>query len=277
MNTNSNRFRLQELIESELGCSDPENIGSYKTKFERFSITPENKEKFVNALTEDAADIFYKATWTYAEAVSAIARGHQSWAIIKLYYALFYFLRCLIAARGLGVVKCKGIYTLRVEVGASPVKRDGGKHRGEDVRGDHKTTIAIYEKDFGQSDIFLSNKVSEQNIFDWMMKAIERINYRDATFSEPNFDFFESSVKDDGGVLRWIIAYLNDQPPTFMFLESHCSLAAPTFLLSLVRAELRSRLGLHEPLREEQFESLLKLLEGTGLEHNFTFRSLLKN
>ena len=277
MNTNSNRFKLQQLIESEIGCNDPEKLGSYKAKFELFTITTENKERVTNAITEDAADIFYKAVWTYAEAVSAISRGHQSWAIVKLYYSIFYFLRCLIAARGVGVVKCNGIYTIRTDIGSNPTKRDGGKHRGENVRGDHKTTIAIFESDFGRGDVLLSNKVSEQYIFDWMMSARERINYRDATFSEPNFNFFESTTKDEGGVLRWIITYLNDQPPTFMFLEPHCSLAAPTYLLNLVRTELKSRLGLHAPLRDEQYESLLKLLEGTGLESNFTFRSLLKD
>jgi len=276
-NINSSRFKLQELVESEIGCIDPDKLSSYKSQFERFAITSQNKVKIVNALTEDAGDIFYKAVWTYAEAVSAISRGHQSWAIVKLYYSMFYFLRCLIAARGLGVVKCKGIYTLRADIGSSPIKRDGGKHRGEDVRGDHKTTIAIFEKDFGQGDVLLSNKVSNEFIFDWMMSARERVNYRDATFAEPNFDFFESTIKDDGGVLKWITTYLNDSPPSFMFLESHCSLAVPTYLLSLVRSELKSRLGLHAPLRDEQYESLLEMLKGTGLESNFAFRALLKD
>ncbi len=277
MNTNSNRFKLQELIEGKVGCIDPSKLSNHKQSFEKFVVTTDNKEALLNALTEDAGDIFYKGALTYIEAVSAISRGYQSWAIIKLYYAVFYFLRCLFAAHGYGVVKCNGIYTLKIDLGASPVKRDGGKHRGEQVRGDHKTTIYIFEKEFGQSSILLSNKVSDKFVFDWMMSAREGVNYRYAAFSEPEFDFFVSSIKEEGGMLHWISTYLSDPAGSYLFLEQHCCLAVPLFLLKEVRSEFKSRLGLNSPLRDEQYGSLIDLLAGTGLEGSSMFLSLLKD
>jgi len=276
MNINSKRYQLQELIEGWIGCTDPTKLSNYKTQFESHVLTMEMRDTMDNALVEDGASIFYKGAHTFADALTAAAKGYQSWAIIKLYYSVFYLLRALLAARGYGVIKCKGIYTLKNESGASPIKRDGQTYKGEKTRGDHKTTIYIFEKEMGSGELLLSNSVGGASVFDWMMDAREAINYRHATFSEPDFDFFEPSIKDEGGALKWITAYLNDETGTYLFLEQHCCISVPLYLIQQVRKEFENRHGVDDLLSEEQYDGLVRLLTGTGLETSNRFLSLFK-
>ncbi|MBX8552306.1 hypothetical protein K5D68_22130 [Pseudomonas cichorii] len=276
MNINSKRFQLQELMEGWIGCSDPDKLSNYKEQFESHVLTAEMRYAMNNALVEDGASLFYKGAHTFADALTAASKGYQSWAIIKLYYSVFYLLRALFAARGYGVVKCKGIYTLKSETGASPIKRDGQTHKGEKTRGDHKTTIYIFEKEMGVGELLLSNSVGGESVFDWMMDAREAVNYRHATFSEPDFDFFEPSIKDKGGALKWINAYLNNETGTYLFLEQHCCISVPLYLLKKVRDEFESRYGVESLLSDEQFDGLVRLLAGTGLETSNRFLSLFK-
>jgi len=276
MNINSKRFQLQELMESWIGCNDPVSLSSYKQQFEGCELTFDMLDAMNNALIEDGASTFYKGVHTFADALAAASKGYQSWAIIKLYYSAFYLVRALFAARGYGVVKCKGIYTLKNEVGASPIKRDGQIYKGEKTRGDHKTTFYIFEKEMGVGELLLSNSVGGESVFDWMMDAREAVNYRHASFSEPDFDFFEPSIKDDGGALKWISAYLADDTGTYLFLEQHCCISVPLYLITKVRDEFESRYGVDSLLSDEQVDGLVRLLSGTGLETSNRFLSLFK-
>ncbi|MFT0182920.1 hypothetical protein ACMSIO_21105 [Pseudomonas benzopyrenica] len=274
MNTNSKRYELQQLMEGWIGCTDPANLSNYRSQFEQHTLTLEMRNEMNNALISDGASIFYKGAHTFADAIAAASKGYQSWAIIKLYYSSFYLLRALFAARGYGIVKCKGIYTLKSEIGATPVKRDGQTHKGEKTRGDHKTTIYIFEKEMGNGELLLSNSIAGSSVFDWMMEAREAVNYRHATFSEPDFDFFEPSLIEENGALRWVNAYLEDQTGAYLFLEQHCCISVPLYLIKKVKSEFETRLNVNTLLSEEQCSSLIKILTGTGLETSNRFLSL---
>lgn len=278
MNTSSKRYRLQVLIEAAIGCPDPVQLGSYKLKFEKFSLPPEEVHIFQEALIEDATDTFYKGALTLVEALTSIENGYQSWAIVKLYYSTFYFIRSFFGTRNLGIVKCgSGIYTLKVDAGATAIKRTGVKHNGQDVRGDHKTTTFIFEKEFGNDELVLSNKIDDGTVFEWMMSAREDINYRHPTFSEPEMDFFHSSITEEGGLARWLKIYIDDEDGLHLFQEDHCCLATPLHLLKKLRRDFKSRLGIGNPLTEEQQQSLMKLITRAGLEKSSALLALLQN
>ncbi|MBI6818074.1 hypothetical protein, partial [Pseudomonas syringae] len=150
MTINSERFKLQQLVELSIGCTNHKELSKYKTNLESFTISQNNLLAFENALKEDSGNTLYKGVFSLLEALASISDGHQSWAIVKLYYASFYFLRALFGARGFGMIKCKGeIYTLKIESGQKPSRQTGKNFNGQDTRGDHKTTIYIFEKVIG--------------------------------------------------------------------------------------------------------------------------------
>jgi hypothetical protein len=143
--------------------------------------------------------------------------GQESWAVIKLYYSLFYFLRSKLADSDCAIIRCNGIYTLDLKLGASPKKRN--------YPGDHKATIAIFTERFADQDILLSQKIEEKNAYDWMCDKREWINYRrrkffDAT-GEPGF------CSDYATYPEQIVSYLSDQIPIICFDPDYATLALP--------------------------------------------------
>lgn len=263
-------------MESWIGCTNPEKLSDYKSVFEKHILTANMQQAMENALIDDGINVFYKGAHTFVDALTAASKGYQSWAIIKLYYSAFYLLRALFAARGYGVVKCNGIYTLQNNAGSSPIKRTGQKYKGETTKGDHKTTVYIFEKEMSNGELLLSNTVAGETVFDWMMDAREAVNYRHATFSEPDFDFFEPSIKVEGGLHNWINVYLSDATGSYLFLEQHCCIAVPLHLIQKVTSEFESRYGIESLLSEDQLQSLIRLLSGTGLESSNRFLSLFR-
>ncbi|WP_455825023.1 hypothetical protein [Pseudomonas graminis] len=263
------------LLESAIGCNDPTKLASYKQKFELFMLDAEDIQKYREALTDDAIDTYYKGVLTLTEALSAISKGYQSWAIIKLYYATFYLIRVFLATRGYALVRCnKWLYTLRIEANESVVGYSGAKLNGQDVRGDHKTSIYLFQKMFGD-EIILTNLMNGETVFDWMMSAREDVNYKHNTFSEPGIDFFDALINSEEGLIEWIKNYINDHEGIYIFQERHCCIATPIHLLVRVRHEMNSRLGVECPLTEQQYESLSKLMHKTGLDTSSALQTLL--
>jgi hypothetical protein len=179
----------------------------------------------------DASGTFFKALLSIVEAMEGLTRGGYSWAVVKLYYAVFYLLRCKMTAMGHVFFKCAGtIYSVELKKNAVPIERSKGKFAGSDIRGDHKTILATYIAHLSAGDILLTNKVGAVSVFEWMVSVREDVHYRRPTFSEPLSGFFFSDLSTDDGLVLWIDKYLNDANVIHCFLEEHCCLATPLVL-----------------------------------------------
>ncbi|WP_157645530.1 hypothetical protein [Burkholderia ubonensis] len=275
--TSSDRFQVQQLIELELGCSNPEDLKSYKGTFEALTVSDALHAKLVQASSADATGLYFKAILSISEAILAVSKGYHSWSLVKLYYAAFYLTRCIFAARSIAMVKCAGIYTLKVDVGASPEKRDKGKFRGQDIKGDHKTVLATYIKDVGATDRILSNTINGETVFEWMMRRREEVHYRAPTFFEPEFRGFEISIHEDGKLAYWVNEYLSDSELLYCFQENHCCLATALTFAKQTASELRSSFSGHDLLTEKQAGVIEAMLAGTGVFEVARFRSLVAN
>lgn len=266
MNTSSNRYRFQEVLEHYLGCHDPTLIGSYKIKFENVRVTKELEHDLECAIEQDACSIFYKASLSIADAVASIYRGYYSWAVVKLYYATFYLVRLAFAVRGYGVFRCSSIYTLKASQGAIPQKRQNGK-------GDHKILINAFIDDYSRSEPILSNKIDDKNTFEWLMGKREAIHYKDATFNEPQNAHFDSSLsgRDLG---KWISEYLKRENTVYCFLEGHACLAIPLVFCRDIVDEAENR-DVDIFLRPEQQNVIQTLLNEAGLRKEPTINELL--
>lgn len=224
MLSNFERSRFQVFIEQSVGCTDIEKLKQYKTQFLAFSVTHPNENELYEACKKDGRDLYFKGALSLAQGISDINYGLHSWAIAKLYYAVFYFLKSSLALRGFGLIRCGGpIHSLKVEIGQVPqkVKLPAKQH------GDHKTAMAAWRNLMGEkNDILLSQTIDDLEPYIWLMKARETVQYRRKTFLEPTQEsFFSNLVSSD--ISKALDIYDKDQDPIYPFEKDNACLALP--------------------------------------------------
>lgn len=270
---NFNRYRVQSAIEQELGCIDLIKWNSYVQKFREYELTEQVSERLLIELKKDSADIYFKAIFSLADSINGISHGRHSWSVIKIYYATFFFLRCYFATEKHAFLKNKGIYTLKIEKGEVPRRRDSGCYLSEKVSGDHKTTIFSFINSFKDEDILLSNTIEGKSIYEWLMDIRNQVNYRERAFTEPDGQYFYHDLFDNNKLKAQVEKYLKDEDYVYCFDKDHCSLAAPLKLALIVKEKLYDFIDF-EPLASEQRRELDRLLNSLGLDNSQIFRSL---
>lgn len=265
MNMSSNRHRFQEVLENHLGCPDPSQLKSYKPAFEAVVVDDDLSGKLTRALALDAGSTYYKAALSLVEAMTSIHRGYHSWAVVKLYYASFYLVRFAFAVRSVGIFRCATLYTLSTIQGSKAVRRSG--------KGDHKTILDAFIKDYENTEKLLSNKINNEYTFRWIMDRRETVHYRDATFNEPSLLHFDKSLSS-GDLAKWISIYLNDRSYVYCFLESHACLAIPLIFCHELLEEAAAA-GLTNLLTADQKNVIFALLEDAGASQVEQVKALL--
>lgn len=182
-----------------------------------------------NALLEDARGAIYSGIVCVADALSGLSKGYFSWAIVKLYYACFYFAKAAIARRRHCVVY----------VGRSPLKvmANAGEQLHPQSGNSHSVVTSIY-KLVVSSGILNLQPVDGVHAFDWMTNVREEVNYRQLRFTDP--DVPECCARIDTVGARGLVgAYLSD-PNLYAFDSDHAILALP---LAAMADELSSNIG----------------------------------
>ena len=124
MSTNSNRFRVQSQIETYLGCSDLSKWKSYLAQFRTYVVQPSQEIELRECLHRDALDLYFKGVFSFIDGTFGVVNNYHSWSMIKLYYAVFYFLKCEMAiSKNIAFIKNNGIYSLEIKEGSSVVRR----------------------------------------------------------------------------------------------------------------------------------------------------------
>lgn len=220
MNTNSDRHAIQLFVESRIGCTSSDQLAGLTSAFEGYQVSHQDLPYVKLAMEEDAEAYFKKGVSTTLQALAGLDQGHESWALIKLYYAVYFFLRESLTADGMAVLRCKNIYTMEVTQGASPVKRTGSRFRG-----DHIATISLHKDRYEGRDVLNTQSISGSPSYDWLRDKREWINYRRRLFIDGSgvagFSSAESSFEDQ------VLRYCADDIPIFCFDPDHAALALP--------------------------------------------------
>ncbi|CAM0708106.1 hypothetical protein N0P26_001651 [Acinetobacter baumannii] len=257
------RFRFQKEVEILLGCHQVEKWLSYSQKFQSLEVNMSNIQTLKSSLHEDGLDNLYKGLYSISNGFFNIYHGYYSWSVVKFYYAVFYLLRCFFSANDIGFLKSKGIFTLKLEQGEKPIRRDNFQYNGETIKGDHKTTIVTYEREFKDQDILLSNHIGDLTVYDWLMEIRNQVNYRERAFKEPELGYFPISLFNKSTLKESIEIYFKDQVPIYCFNEDHACVAAPIKVLQFVSHLFYTNTGLR--LSEERIKVIEKMLEPTGI------------
>lgn len=230
MSMNFNRYLCQEFIETEVGCSDPAQLQLFKEQIKSYSLPVDKVTLLSEAIVNDATDVFYKSSISFLEALYSLKRGHSSWAIVKLYYSVFYSLRAHLLLNGFAPVKNgKGeIYLIKCEANAVPFRISTSS-----VKGDHKTTIKAFG-DLFSTHRLNTNKIDSYNIFEWAMQCRELVNYRNSSFIEPGYGYeaIPGLAADCSQIDHLLKQYVTNEYYTFCFDKEHSLLSTATVLLN---------------------------------------------
>jgi hypothetical protein len=194
-----------------------------------------------NILVHDASDNLFSAAVSIADALRGLNSGFFSWATIKLYYAMFYSVRSVIA---LGKKCIFYIGTKPKWIEASP-----GRRTAKAAGLSHEFTLTFFEQHFG-NHYLLSQPIDGSVSLWWLLEHREEANYRSRGFCEPevppHFEFVDSA-----GIRKTINAYMSDSADVYTFDPQHAMLALPLRALLIARESLLGR-GASWPGDEER-------------------------
>lgn len=254
MSSSFDRNRAQLRCETFLGASTPEAWSS--ADFKNFVLTDAHTSLLISDLNEDSKNFYFKGLLTLCESLNSLYFGLYSWATIKFYYSVYFFLRSSLALNGVALVRQKSLYCLKAITGESPVSK-----RGREYQTDHKGTINFYSDLFSTSDILLSQSVGGISAYEWLIQRREQVNYRERCFHEPGHALFwdyvasKAASKDLDPLLK---GYFKDDYLQ-CFQEEHATVAIP-IKRALINREEFNRNGIDPGLNAVQKKLLLGLV-----------------
>jgi hypothetical protein len=253
MNINFNRQRAQLRCETILNC---ETLEQWKSaNFKSLRLDKSQAYLLSAELREDAKDLYFKALLSMFEALKSIDAKLFSWATVKLYYSIYYFLKCTMAVNGVALIRQKSLFYLKAIDGESPITKGNKKYNS-----DHSGTINFFIDLFG-SDILLSQSIDTTNVYEWFMNKREQINYRERQFNEPNNSDFWRFIADQIDKRNFetlLKGYIQDKF-ILCFQEEHAILAIPIKRAILTKEKLDAE-NIDIGFSNEQKSILLNLL-----------------
>lgn len=181
-------------------------------------------------LSNDSVSYFYSSVVSYADAIKGIQSNFYSWAIVKLYYSIFYAFRSILASNK-SVIFYIGTkpYSLTCQPGATAKKESGNTH---------KVVISFFEQKF-PSHILLSQDINLMSPCNWFIEKREEANYKLAKFTEPTIpQCLENTAKYS---LRSLLGfYIDDKTHIHTFDKDHAMLAFPLKLIQFAQKDLSS-------------------------------------
>jgi len=216
--TNFDRQEVQLFIEKTIGCAGPENLKENREAFLNFKVTTSNIATLEKLVEHDATCLFEKGIQSCLQGVEDLLKGYEAWAIVKLYYASYYLLRCKLAMSDISIIRNQQIYTLNIKRDSKPKKFR--------LNSDHKATIALFKREFEGVDIFSTQSIDDNYPFDWLASMREWVNYRARNFPEPfnKTYFYQTSILS---IEEQISIYLGDTTPHYCFDSDYACLALP--------------------------------------------------
>jgi hypothetical protein len=100
MNTRFKRNDVQDFIESELNCKELSKWKSYSSQLDKWEINNSNIAELRLCIKSDSVSYYMKALQSFTQSLFGLHHNFYTWSIIKLYYAVFYLLRCQLLASG---------------------------------------------------------------------------------------------------------------------------------------------------------------------------------
>jgi hypothetical protein len=268
MNMHSNRNHAQEYCENLIGANTLEDWKLGQKHFEAIVLSQEQSDKLKFALNEDCQCFYFKGLISLTEGICSAKRHGYSWATVKLYYSVYYLLRCLFCIDQYAIIRNKSLYLLKATTGSSAVKKSNKKYNST-----HEGTIHYFIDTHKDSDLLQSNSIEGLCPYLWLMDKREHINYRVSAFLDPEcYDFWQAIHErtSTDKFNRTISEYISDRSFTYCFQEDHAILAFPIALAVRARQILINNTISIIP-EKGQLDYLDTSFQNCGIDGSFCF------
>lgn len=259
------RHDVQEFIEFDLGCTDLENWKNYATSLKDFTVDSTNKNKLQNCIESDAISFFYKACYSFVQALTNIQRKNYTWSIVQLYYSCFYSIRADILLSNHCIVRCSGLYIAEIEVG-----EQFQIVRINNIRGDHQMAVALLKRlknEHKITDEILDIELDSTDAYTWLMKHRERSNYQMKNFSDPITDILFQHIDKyfSENTIPELLNFYSNSDYSICFDTDHAALSIPFKKLMQIKEKIKARYGLEDSQNLKHYSYLKSQLKGLGL------------
>ena len=168
------------------------------------------------ALIGDAKNYHYSSCVSVCEAIRGVRDGNYSWAVVKLYYSVFYSIRSLLATNGVSIFyNGTKPWSIDAVAGSQPQKRSGTTH---------EVVYRVFSEKFPSNPLI--GEIEGVNCFNWLKKLREDANYKLGKFVEPSIpSHFQNALSV--GLRRSLHAYQNDAALSYAFDKDHAAIAYP--------------------------------------------------
>lgn len=225
--------------QSQIYCDSLRRLrGGSLHLFEAVPLVAHEATELAHCLQRDSQSYLYNAAITLAAAISGIEKKHFSWAVVQLYYCVFYCLRAILACDGLTIIymshdtkKNKNVpYSLTAGIGVYPKK--------ENDPSTHKLCIKKYKLLYPNAP-FITQDIDNTSPLSWIMKEREKANYNVCRMSEPfppECFYFVSK----NNVRTLSSQYAADTRFVYTFDKDHAVLALPIAIFRECANKLRA-------------------------------------
>ncbi len=205
-------------------------------------LTPLEAASISSGLRADGADMYYSSWISLLDALHGIDKGFYTWAVVKLYYSVFYAFRASLAVDDVCAFHVsRSSFMVVARAGQSPVSCI--------EKGTHKTVMKTFERQ-NPGHPLVSQQIDLFDPVDWLVEKRESANYLEVKFSEPNPQPALKHVAENG-LRRTLNAYLSEASTLYVFDPDHALVAYPLRSLQLIGLQL-ARAGVIQVSEEEQ-------------------------
>lgn len=263
------RNNVQEYIEAKCGCSDLAKWGSYQQNLASLNLANQDIAIIYSLSKSDAVSYWIKALYSYSQGLYGIYKRFSAWSIVKLYYSVFYSLRCELLLNSYILVRNGALFKLDIKVDTQFSKYNAGK-----ARGDHQLTIKLYSDLVANgdiSDIISSNTIEEDSPYTWMLKQRERVNYQMQNFPDPDIDplLIKTIEAIHNSKLEELLMQIISSPDNVMLFDVDYSMAAiPFYKLKFLHDVLVSQ-NCDLSVCIEDLKQIRNVFQSVGLSKDF--------
>lgn len=198
--------------------------------YRNLEILGTNIAFLTDACQQDAVGFYYNALISFVEGCDQLQEKQYSWAIVKLYYSVYYCARAQMGFHNLLVLrKDNTLYDLHIMVGMKPHKCKG--------KNDHLTIIDLYKKEYA-SNYILSNTINGDIFTDYMMELRDTTHYKQQSMKEPyRLDVFEelnARIKSGMTIAGVLKEWLTDR--NYYCFQEDCAYLVTTYVMLLETA-----------------------------------------
>jgi uncharacterized protein (UPF0332 family) len=194
--------------------------------FETYTLTNSDVTNLDIYIKNDRDGFFLNALISYTLAIKSIISKNYSWAIVKLYYTIFYAIKTKLALSNRTTFYHNSkLYSINNTHGSTFKKLKGTSHEA----------IFKYFSEEYPRDLFVASPIDSQNPFEWFKEKREYVNYKVNPMEDPLPYCIYDKINDS--FIHWINEYLTDEDYIYTFDNEHAYLAYPTKMINNIIVE----------------------------------------